>query len=210
MEQSENPQSLLQRRLPAKTVAVILFILLPIGGFYLGMTYQKNITHLSQSASQEVGQQSVNSQSKFVCTQYGISKQSEYLQKYTVKSGDTLLSIAKTQLHDPSRVTELINLNSDAYPSLSIKTPFLETGWVLYVPDKTWTPSSGNIVEIKGEVTEIQPNGKWVLQGPEFASDLKPLSTTILPNRKVKVGDCIKAIREKGTEGNLIKVSFLQ
>src|SRR6185437_15394945 len=44
----------------------------------------------------------------------------EFFQKYTAKPGDTLFSIAKSQLGDVSRVNELVNLNKTQYPTLSV------------------------------------------------------------------------------------------
>ena len=67
------------------------------------------------------------------CTRYGKAPKDEYLESYVVKQGDTLLSIARNQLSDSSKVYQLINLNNDNYPELSIKNSYIEPGWELYI-----------------------------------------------------------------------------
>jgi hypothetical protein len=199
------PKSLTTVTPLSKILAAFLFVSLPILSFYLGMNFMSKTCSINLS---NITNNSIVPQQKLNCSQYGESTKDKYLIKYTVKSGDTLLSIAKSELKDVSRVSELINLNKDSYPSLSINTPFIEKGWTLYLPNKEWPSSSGNIAEIKGEIAEIKDNGTWILKGPMFVSELRLTTNTQLPNRKVKVGDCIKVIREKGTEGNLISVSY--
>ena len=80
---------------------------------------------------------------KVRCSFYGSLDQDFYLTKYTVRKGDTLLSIAKNELGDSSRVDELIGLNKTWYPNLSIQNPFIKAGWELRIPPKFFPKSSG-------------------------------------------------------------------
>lgn len=55
--------------------------------------------------------------------------------EYTVKSGDTLSIIAKRELGQAGRFTEIGVLNYDRYPSLRKDLNLIQAGWVLRLPD---------------------------------------------------------------------------
>src|SRR3989338_7490756 len=57
------------------------------------------------------------------CKKYGYSDPEDFLKKYTTKSGDTLLSIAKNQLGHQLRVNEIVELNISRYLNLSVDSP---------------------------------------------------------------------------------------
>lgn len=68
-------------------------------------------------------------------------------QPYTVKSGDTLWSIAKNILHDASRYNEIIETNKSTYPSLTTSTN-LRLGWELQINcKKSNSPSNEPMLE---------------------------------------------------------------
>ncbi len=54
--------------------------------------------------------------------------------EYTVKSGDTLTKIAKTELGQAGRFTEIATMNYDRYPSLKADANMIQIGWVLRLP----------------------------------------------------------------------------
>jgi len=71
-----------------------------------------------------------------VCPSYGSQKAEGETFIYTIKEGDSLLSIAGNQLGDSSRVSEAISLNKDGYPGLIDEPRLLQAGWKLELPLK--------------------------------------------------------------------------
>ena len=135
------------------------------------------------------------------CSRYGESKQNKFLVSYKVKSGDTLLSIVKNQVGNPSRVNEVIQLNKGNFPELSINKPFLEKDWVLYLPPKYIASSNGLLSEWNVEITRIDIQSKeWFLRSPgKFSAKIINNDTKFLSNKsypEYKVGDCIKILVE--------------
>ncbi len=53
--------------------------------------------------------------------------------EYTVEDGDTLVMIAKVQLEQPGRMTEIRTMNYDRHPSLRTSDD-IEPGWKLRLP----------------------------------------------------------------------------
>ncbi len=54
-------------------------------------------------------------------------------EEYTVKDGDTLVMIAKVQLGQAGRMTEIATTNYDRYPSLRTSSD-VKAGWKLRLP----------------------------------------------------------------------------
>ncbi|MBF0545072.1 MAG: transglycosylase SLT domain-containing protein [Candidatus Riflebacteria bacterium] len=54
---------------------------------------------------------------------------------YTAEEGDTVWKIAGKTLGDPSRWTEIVQLNINRYPSLKTNPDLVYPGWQLIVPD---------------------------------------------------------------------------
>jgi nucleoid-associated protein YgaU len=54
--------------------------------------------------------------------------------EYTVKPGDTLTKIAKVELGQAGRFTEIATMNYDRYPSLKNNANLIQVGWVLRLP----------------------------------------------------------------------------
>ncbi len=54
--------------------------------------------------------------------------------EYTVKGGDTLTKIAKAELGQAGRFTEIATMNYDRYPSLKTDANAIQVGWVLRLP----------------------------------------------------------------------------
>lgn len=126
------------------------------------------------------------------CKEYKQLSDDELYTKYTVRSGDSVLAVARNQLGDSSRYGEIIQLNKDRYPYIE-NSSFLEIGMTLYLPDKHASAGnyliggvSGKIANITNEyfgVTNEKATGTtYIYQGrsPQFAS-----------NFAFKVGDCV-------------------
>lgn len=85
---------------------------------------------------------------------------------YTVQAGESLWSIAEKLLGDGDRYMELVDLNSDRYPSLKKNPSMIYKGWQLTLPGNAQTgPSTGSFQEVQGTVV-VDPtlnirNGPW-------------------------------------------------
>lgn len=150
----------------------------------------------------------------FSCTYHDTPDPEGYMPRYVVQKGDSLLSIAKNMLNDASRVNELVELNKRRYPSLSLKSPFIEVGWSLTIPPEYFPPSSGGIAIVRGLLTEMKiPSNTWYIQhntsyaGPEIVdvqvdkaiSDKKPIS-------EYKIGDCVTVVWDYKSNFSIIFV----
>jgi len=133
--------------------------------------------------------------SGITCSRYGPAQKWEYLEPYTVKDGDSLQSIASTQLNDPSRVNEILQINGQG--------PY-EVGSTLYLPPPSITKSTGNIEEVYGLLTEkdssywkisysSDPNGMGILM-PSYWFD------TISNSNSFSVGNCVKVLFDNGNK----------
>lgn len=100
------------------------------------------------------------------CTKNGPAQKWEYLTPYMVKDGDTLQSIATTQLNDANRVNEIMQINGQG--------PYV-VGSTLYLPPSTITKSSGNIKEISGMLIS-KDSSYWHVS---YSSDPKGLGIAI-------------------------------
>lgn len=193
----------------SKAIALILFIALPFVGFYLGTRYQTMSPNNQQLSNQnERVAPSTQQNIANTCTKNSYGNINEILTKYTVRKGDSLLSIAKNELGDPSRLQELAVMNADKYPTLFsspgvlAQNPFLEQGWVLSLPPKWITSSSGQLQEVNGLILAIRPEDQALEisskrdQSGHFASITLDSSTINNSNVNFKVGDCISAMRD--------------
>ncbi len=64
----------------------------------------------------------------------GTPKNFPKTREYTVKSGDSLTLIAKRELGQAGRFTEIAILNYDRYPSLKTNANLIQVGWRLRLP----------------------------------------------------------------------------
>jgi len=115
-----------------------------------------------------------------------------------IKSGDTLLSISRSQLNSTSRVGELIEMNKKRYPGLSLENPFIEVGWELILPPKE-VRTSGNIRVTSGKLSAISENEfKWTVQdqsGSSYNCYIYKGDNPIIDDN-VKVGECVDIIHD--------------
>lgn len=87
---------------------------------------------------------------------------------YTVKSGDTLWSIAKTLLGSGSKYKDLIEQNKETYPSLETSNA-LTTGWELQIPCPSSTTATSNTAE------QLQSPGGYDVKVKVFDTEKKPV-----------------------------------
>jgi len=167
-------------------------------GFFVAIKiYQGHITTQNQTPT------NLSTFRQNPCELDGFAEKEQYLNNYTVKRGDTLLSISKTQLGDTSRVNEIINLNKDKYPTLSLENPFLETEWKLLLPHQRYGKTNGIINVIHGTLSKS--NSGWSVHwrtgsvGVFPFEDLEKYSHLNLIH-----GDCITVVYQ----GMDLKTSF--
>lgn len=65
----------------------------------------------------------------------GAERKFPQTKEYTVAPGDKLTGIAKRQLGQAGRFTEIAILNYDRYPSLKTNPDHIQEGWKLRLPD---------------------------------------------------------------------------
>lgn len=129
------------------------------------------------------------------CAKNGPAQKWEYLDSYTVQAGDTLQNIAATQLHDASRVNEIVQLNGTG--------PYV-VGTTLYLPPPSVSKSSGNLEEVYGMLYEKNASF-WHIS---YSSDPKGLGILIpsfwfdgvANSNAFTVGDCIKVFFDNGNK----------
>jgi hypothetical protein len=139
--------------------------------------------------------QTAPAQTTKACLKNGPAQKWEYLVPYVVKDGDTLQSIATTQLNDANRVNEIIQLNGQG--------PYV-VGSTLYLPPSSITKSSGNIKEIYGMLIS-KDSSYWHIS---YSSDPKGLGVVIpsfwfdgLANESsFNTGDCITVLFDDGNK----------
>jgi hypothetical protein len=131
------------------------------------------------------------------CNEYGKSAKQDFLIPYKVKNGDTLLSIARDQLNDVSRVNQIIILNNDDHPSLSLERPFLEQGWFIYLPPPGITDFKDTLGQYKGEITLKPTPGERITWNMEMPTGLVPFVPKATDYDKYEKGDCIVLLMEK-------------
>lgn len=133
------------------------------------------------------------------CRDYGQLNLDIFLTKYTVQNGDTLLSVSRKEMGQSDRVNELIQLNKAKYPGLSITNSVIEPGWVLYIPQRYFPVSYGDIEGIAGKITRNDPDSITlnVRRDRVVESVRYKTSRSLYLNRKTfKVGDCVYVIND--------------
>lgn len=181
----------------SKTFIFLGFIFFLLVGFYFGL---KQGTKLSFYSASDKSQRLMEKAQRSVCPATTFLK-NDYLVSYTVKPGDTLLSIAKSQLGSAARVNEIIDLNKNKY-AVSLQTPFIEQGWILTLPAPFITHSSGYIIRESGELFEIdKTTNNWTFGGKAgITFGLHTTSgTRTLIQQPVKVGDCLTLVYDQRT-----------
>jgi len=128
------------------------------------------------------------------CDKYGRQPLDDYYFWHTVKEGDSLDSISNEYFGSLNKVEEIINLNNDRYPYLTVDNPFLEVGWQLKIPDHDLGPIWCSLIKTAGMVVDVRDGEAWVTYD-KSATGAGPLeidsSTDLINISKLKFGDCI-------------------
>ncbi len=128
----------------------------------------------------------------FSCTAGGYNQTGEgILDTYTVKSGDSLLSISKNIYGDSSRISDLVFLNKHTYNSLSTDSPFIEIGWTLLLPEKDIRIDSRGMTVSSGQVIKLDTD-QIIIKTSDYSASYHFYSDhTSLSLPDIKPGDCI-------------------
>ena len=121
-----------------------------------------------------------------ICKKSGFAQKDEYLTPYTIKENDTFTNVAEKELHDVSRVNELIKLNANT--SLTI-------GAILYLPPQSIKQSAGNLKKVSGMLVK-KDNISWHISFGGGTSGTGVLIPTYwfldIQNKDTyKIGDCL-------------------
>jgi hypothetical protein len=132
-------------------------------------------------------------QSNVLCAKNGFAKPQEYLKPYVLKANDSAQSVAEDQLHDGSRVNEILKINGQG--------PF-PGGATLYLPPDNVPSSSGNLRQVYGKLVE-QNLTSWHIS---FTADKSGQGVLIpsylfqtVPNKNaINIGDCLRVFFDDG------------
>lgn len=183
-------------------------LLLPFIGYLFGRYQQQRLVTalLENENGKQVSKNEVSSDSETLgsfkydmhlgCNNYGRIDKDNYLSTYTVKSGDTLLSIARKQLGSTDNVPVLVALNKDRYSTLSIEKPFVEIGWKLFLPPREPPNIWGDVVAHAGEVAQLTSKGSMVIKSTSGTTYVHNESSIDYPDGNLKVGDCSVVLSE--------------
>lgn len=174
---------------------LLLVVLIVLG--LVGLIYA-----VVNSTNKSGGKQMSNQETKtlhYNCKKYNFSSEEDFLPKYVVKKGDTLLSVAKKQLGDNSRIGELIELNKKLYPGLSIDEPFIEQNWTLYLPPQGVGKTNGKLFEVNGELSINPQDGRWGVNFTNGGAGAFRVDKVVSANESFKEGDCVKVLYEGET-----------
>ena len=131
-----------------------------------------------------------------ICKKTGVSQKKDYLVSYTIKPNDSIASIAKDQLGDSSRDSEIIKLNDGANG--------LTIGSTLYLPPPSVKRSAGNISEVSGRIVG-KDNGNWHLSfgggtgGPGIYLPTYWFQD-ITDKDSYQIGDCVTILFDNGVK----------
>lgn len=174
-------------------VLISLLVLIIISGFFYFLGLNQNNSGVAKKLNREC--------------MYGFLSKNEFLQTYTVKKGDTLISVAENQMGNSGRVDELIELNKEKYPHLSITNGFLEIGFPLYLPPRGINSSSGDLVAINGKLVTQDANN-WTVAVEKnngmLTYNIYPSEITNFDSKikdDYEPGDCLTAILDS-KQGN--------
>lgn len=136
-----------------------------------------------------------------ICEKSGFSQKKDYLTPYILKEGDTFNSIAESELHDSTRVSELTKLNEDQKN--------LTVGSTIYLPPPGIKSSNGALFEVSGRLIK-KDNASWQISFGGGSTgrglDIPAYYLKDLPNlENFNIGDCITVFVEDGVKAYSIK-----
>ena len=156
-----------------------------------------------------------NQADQSTCPKYNFDmSQDQYLRKYTVKPGDSLLGIAVKELGDQNRIDEIVYLNLSKFPVTVSPSPLIEVGWTLYLPPDWLKSSSGYLKGLQGKVMSVNESNIILTFDKEtnrMYGDKYYLHYDNSINYIPKVGDCVTVIMDTSNPGGrtpkILKIS---
>lgn len=194
---------------------ILLFIILAFTlGFYFGIQYEKQILS-NANYNQNPKSTNIQDQNKRPTKQCKVFDENQIKDfiyvKYTVKKGDTVLSVAQDQLGSSSRVADIIYVNMNDYPGLSIQSPYIEPGWILYLPrpfikkiniyDQKYASYQLPTV-ISASILKINADNSWTLTWGQGATSTRTYADSVFINKQkseYKEGDCLTIVEGGST-----------
>lgn len=130
------------------------------------------------------------------CEKTGASEKKEYLKSYILKEGDTINSIAKNELGDTTRNTEILTLNDNISK--------MTVGSILYLPPDNIKSSSGHIAQVSGRIIKMD-EGSWQLSygGVEKGPGLWMPGfwfKDLAHKNNYHIGDCVTVLFDNGVK----------
>lgn len=175
----------------------LIIISFPIAIFFLGIKYQQGINAIKSKNFNNTSISEKNNGIKNDTCMYGFVPRDNYLDVYTVEKGDSLSSIAKSQLGSTNKAEQIIALNVNKNPSLVSISSFLEVGWELYLPPKNLPESKGEITGLNGKLIK-KNSSSWdtiYTDNPTFPIPIIVTDKTVfLDDKPFNDGDCIRMI----------------
>jgi len=155
----------------------------------------QNIAQAATTAHESGNTNVPSSSTNKTCSKNGPAQKWEYLTPYVVKDGDSLQSIATSQLNDASRVNEIMQINGQG--------PYV-VGSTLYLPPSFITKSTGNLKEVYGLLT-AKDASYWHIN---YSSDPNGIGIiiptfwfgSVAGSDSLTVGDCIKVLFDDGNK----------
>lgn len=198
---------------------ILLFIILSFAlGFYFGIQYEKQILsnanhNLVNQSLKSIPVQGQNKEPIKQCKVFDENQITDFIYvKYTVKKGDTMLSVAQDQLGSSSRIADIIYVNMNNYPGLSIQNPYIEPGWIFYLPrpfikkiniyDQKYASYQLPTV-ISASILKINVDNSWTLIWGQGATSTRTYADSVFINKQkseYKKGDCLTIV-EGGSTG---------
>jgi len=192
----------------SKLAALVIFGGTFLVAFYLGSEYRGSRTVVENIPALDSDQGATNKEllikeiakkpdyGDTEC-EYGRIANDSYMRKYVVEKGDTLLGISKRELGSVSRVNQIIEINKDFYPGLSLQSPFIEVDWILYLPPKFITDNSvSGIDAYRGKIGLETDDGLYIDFDTEVGSlqVFKSSTAKYLIREDFLQGDCVQVI----------------
>ena len=189
----------------ARIILSFIWVLTLIIAGYFGFLYGKGTSSagdasakkvlpaVSSMTSTPIPQSTPSIVDNNVCKKSGFAQKWEYLIPYVIKENDSLQSIVASELKDPSRINEVMELNGVGP---------LVLGSTLYLPPKSITKSTGNIKQVHGKLIE-KNNASWQLSfnGQKDGQGILIPSFWFgeIPNTEsYKVDDCLTVLLDDG------------
>ena len=144
-----------------------------------------------------------NSEQASFCKKYELDKE-EYLRVYVTKEGDTLESVASSELGNTNKADQIKQLNSNS----NLSSGQLKVGQSIYLPREGDIDSKGLLLPVVGKILNI--NGATI--GVSTTAGSLSTRTISFSNpddlQEISVGDCVVVILDKGNFNKPVSIKL--